>query len=289
MGAVMKAFRFSVLVCLACLVGTSRVEAQVDILTDLAKNFSDLAIQWGPFIPNSGRIHPESGEHESWLGSFGAEFIFDIKKLSTADPSPKGCEKILVTGEQKERQIKSTTAGKEVIDIYNMKNACDEREPNLELELGVGFFQTSRFVINRPAGSVTGTFREAPSVSVYATWLRHTRLAHPYAALRGGVTELVSLSLSDASGKSFSATTPRSVEIGGVLGAYREIGNLPASFFTEVSWMYRPIAGIEWGVNKDDEKNPIPAPINAPKSFDFTGWTFGVGIQIQVKDPTKKE
>lgn len=286
------------LICIACVSTTfiaTPARGQFDALSKLADNFSDLAIQWGAFHPRLKELHPEDEPKSRWLGSFGAEFIFDITKVNTHEkesPNKRKCN-IVKRGDPKERHITLAHGERDtvnVVDIYALDSACKESEPNLELELGVGFFQTSRFRIGDPIGAYTGYFRETPAITIYATWLRVPKLRRfklkPYGGLRAGVTELVSPSLEDPQARRFAGSAAKSVEIGGVVGLYREFPwNLPGSVFVEASHMYRPLKGISWAANTDIKDTSVPAPAEARKRIDFTGKSLMVGLQITVKKP----
>lgn len=259
--------------------------AQFEALSDLAKNFSDLAIQWGALSPRNGGIHPESDPNAKWIASYGTEFIFDISPKKTESK----CDSV-GRGAPKERQIRNASAYHDSIDVYVLKTTCSDDKPNPEMEIGVGFFQSARFTNQGATGEVTGVLRETPTISLYATWV--TKILggiQPYGALRVGVTQLAALSLEDTSGRFFSASGPSSVEIGSVGGLVYRIPKTPLNIFVEASpVMYRPFSGIRWESNKDIPTQPVAPPAAAIKRLDFTGRSLMIGFQVTVKPQDKK-
>jgi hypothetical protein len=280
----------------------TRADAQFEALSGLASSFSDLAIQWGAFNPRLHEIHPETNPKSRWLGSYGAEFIFDIAKVNTSKKEKekekeKGNEKIkkmkcdtVGRGDPKERRVTYARGERDSVDIYALVSKCGKDEATVELEFGVGVFQTSRFKVIDAVGAMTGVFREAPTISVYATWLVGGSAAwRPYGAIRVGATELVSPTLENPLGKTFAATVPKSVEGGLVAGAYRKfLPQVPVTFFVEISYMYRPFTGISWAANTDDKTAIVLAPKGARSRLNFSGRSAMLGFQLTVKDPNKK-
>lgn len=324
----MRTLRSAFLVCLATMFAAPQASAQFELFTDLYKNFSDLAIQWGEFTPKLDQIRPESDPKKRWLGSYGAEFIFELASVSTAEArgskndactavriaTPKERQLIHVhrlpdsldvyvldpkckeagacgavrADAPKERQVIYRRGVTDSVDVYLVESKCKKPAPDILLELGVGFFQTSRFRIKDGIGSMTGVFRETPAISVYASWLRGDDISfRPYGAIRAGVTDLVSPSLEDSLGVNFPATSPKSVEVGGVVGLSKKLHRVfPGNVFAEFAYMYRPFSGITWGPNPDDKTKA--APRGTRKRLDFSGTSVMFGLQLTVKDPNKK-
>jgi hypothetical protein len=296
----MKRSSIAVLFVGCLLSGSSSAAAQFDALGGLASGFSDLGIAWGPLFPIHSDVRPDRHPGSRSLAWYGAEFLFEIgKPVAGGKPSPKPTCKVL-RDKATERRI-TYSAGKgdstrvvDSIDVYSVNNDCPKPERQWQLEFGIGYSETSRFVISTPAGNISGLLRETPSVSVYANYFRvigcdtlstKKRLSRVacwdgYFGVHTGVTALVDPSLSSATlGPDFSGGSPKSVQIGGIGGVANDLFPV-ITIFSEVGYVYRPFPRISWS-------GTTTVPQGARTRLDLSSLLFGFGLQVRVKDPKK--
>ena len=132
-----------------------------------------------------------------------------------------------------------------------------------------------------------------PSVGVYANYLKvagceSSSVVHrlgacwdEYFGIHTGVTSLVDPALNTpAPSVEFSGGSPKSVQIGGLVGMANDL--FPAlTFFSEIAYIYRPFPRITWS------QSGATAPQSARTRLDLSAWLFAVGLQVRVKDPKK--
>jgi hypothetical protein len=271
--------------------------AQFETLASLAGGFSDLGLSWGPFIPIHNDIRPERDPAARALHWYGAEFLFEIGKTPTEQKTGCTVERDKAT----ERHINYSTIGAgaggstriDSVDIYNLKKKCPSVSRVWQLELGVGYSETSRFRISTPGGDVSGLLRETPSVSVYANYVKlagcdglsivkRLRVCwDQYVGLHTGVTALVDPSLTPPIDAEFSGGSPKSVQIGGLIGMANDLFPVLTAF-SEVGYVYRPFPRITWS------RTGATAPATARTRLDLSAWLFSFGLQLRVKDPKKE-
>ena len=271
--------------------------AQFETLANLAGNFSDLGLGWGPFIPIHSEIRPARDPGARALHWYGAEFLFEIGKWDATDKT--GCK--IERDKPTERRITYTrvAAGtrdsvrSDSVHVFSLKETCKPPARRWVLELGVGYSETSRFAIATAEGQISGLMRETPSVGVYANYLkvrdcesssikrRLTACWDEYFGIHTGVTSLVDAALNTpAPSVEFSGGSPKSVQIGGLVGMANDL--FPAlTFFSEIAYIYRPFPRITWS------QSGATAPQSARTRLDLSAWLFAVGLQVRVKDPKK--
>jgi len=274
----------------------SPATAQFDALAGLASGFSDLGISWGPLFPIHSDVRPERNRASRSLHWYGAEFLFEIGPPVAGKKTPADSKKICRVDRAKatERRITYANGKADSTDVYSVKTTCEPEPDRLwQLEFGIGYSETSRFVIATPAGNISGLVREVPSLSVYANYFRVTgcdtfsmprRLRScwdEYFGLHTGVTALVDPSLSSLTGGAdFSGGSPKSVQVGGVFGLANDLFPV-LTIYSEFGYVYRPFPRISWS------QGSTAAPPAARTRLDLSSWIFGFGLQVRVKDPKK--
>jgi hypothetical protein len=279
-------------------------KAQFGSLDDLAKTFSDLG-----FFYNVGRLTPSSffnipsteGTSRRNLSSFGAEFSLVVHEAKAkyclaeeraADkkgecapiremPAKRACRQDTTL-----KEIRRTTdrTGTKEEAVYDAKLRCD---PPLEVstalyELGFAYSQLNGLRSTLPNLTASAALREKPAITLYRTpQLPDYPL---YIGIRTGIIELQDFVL-ESGGKSFTAS-PQSVEIGGVAGfvlpSLFGIDLGPMNFFVEGAYMYRNFPTIKWTTNEN-------LPDVAPRKLDLSGWSIGVGLQLDLSEARKKQ
>lgn len=298
----MKRSSIAVLFVGSLLSGSSSAAAQFDALAGLASGFSDLGISWGPLYPIHSDVRPERHPGSRSLRWYGAEFLFEIgAPVAGGKPRPEDKRYCKVERDKATERRITYSAAKgdstwvvDSTDVYSVKTNCPNKPERLwQLEIGIGYSETSRFVISTTAGNISGLLRETPSISVYANYFRVSgcdplstvkRLLpscwDKYFGLHTGVTTLVDPSLSSpARGVDFSGGSPKSVQIGGVVGVANDLFPV-LTFYSEVGYVYRPFPRISWS-------GSTTAPQAARTRLDLSSWIFGFGLQMRVKDPKK--
>jgi hypothetical protein len=281
----------------ACAVFSPRVvTCQFDALASLAGGFSDLGVSWGPLFPIHSDVRSERHQRGRSLRWYGAEFLFEIGSAVAAQGPPADYKQRCKVERDKatERRITYTHGQTDSVDIYTVKTSCEYKPSRLwQLELGIGYSETSRFFIATPEGVISGLVREAPSLGVYANYLKvagcekwsvvHRLRAcwDKYFGLHTGVTALVDPSLTaPPATEEFSGGTPKSVQIGGLVGLANDI--LPVlTIFSEVGYVYRPFPRIKWS------QTDSSVPQIARTRLDLSAWMLSIGLQLRVKDPKK--
>jgi hypothetical protein len=299
----MKRSSIAVLLVGCFLSYSSSATAQFEALAGLASGFSDVGISWGPLFPIHSDVRPERHPGSRSLRWYGAEFLFEIGPPVAGEKPPPDYKQHCKVERDKatERRITysvargDSTRRVDSTDVYSVKTTCPYKPDRLwQLEIGIGYSETSRFVISTAAGSISGLLRETPSISVYANYFRVSgcdtlstakRLLRScwdeYFGLHTGVTALVDPSLSSlSSGADFSGGSPKSVQIGGVFGLANDLFPV-LTIFSEVGYVYRPFPRISWS------QGSTAAPPAARTRLDLSSWIFGFGLQVRVKDPKK--
>jgi hypothetical protein len=286
-----RAFLF--VACALCF--SSSAKGQFEALAGLASGFSDLGLAWGPFFPTHSDIRPERDPGSRSLRWYGAEFLFEIGSPVAASPKDYKPHCTIERDKVTERRITYSNGKADSTEVYSVKKRCDNPPPRLwQLELSIGYSETSRFIIATPAGNMSGLVREAPSLGVYANYLKvggceSVSIVHrlracwdEYLGLHTGVTALVDPSLSSiSSGAEFSGGSPKSVQIGGLVGLANDLFPV-LTVFSEVGYVYRPFPRITWS-----QAGGSAAPPTARTRLDLSGWIMSFGLQLRVKDPKK--
>jgi hypothetical protein len=151
------------------------------------------------------------------------------------------------------------------------------------IELGLGYSQFSGFASSDDRFDLRGSVREVPSVAVYGSLEGPGILAHvgPYVGIRSGLIMLSDVQLfTPVSGDSTTAYrgSGEVFQVGGALGL--SAGTDAASLFVEVQLNLRRFNSVDW---TGGAGGTIPGFL--PRSLDFTGPSFSVGVQIHVRDP----
>jgi hypothetical protein len=279
-------------------------KAQFGGLDDVAKTFSDLG-----FFYNVGRLttssffNTGSGQSDSKanLSSFGAEFSLVVHEAKAkyclaqerAMDKKGECARIQDLPERRVcrqdttlKEVRRTTdrTGTREESVYDAKLRCD---PPLEAsvtlyELGFAYSQLNGLRATLPGITATAALREKPAITLYRT---PQIPDYPvYIGLRTGIIEVQDFVL-ESGGKSFSAS-PQSVQLGGVVGlvvpSILGVDLGPMNFFVEGAYMYRNFPTVKWSTTEG-------LPEAAPRKLDLSGWSIGLGIQLDLSEARKKQ
>ena len=161
--------------------------------------------------------------------------------------------------------------------------SSDSSESPVFLEMGLGYSQFGGFESEDAAYELRGTVRDLPAVSLYATWTGLPGV-RPYAGLRTGYITLRNVQAydrfnppDDTIGTVYSATAD-ALQLGPLIGLGLGWGRV---YLTgEVAYLRRRLPSIQWAAGSNTR---IPASL--PRELDFSGLSFALGLQVQVRDP----
>lgn len=269
--------------------------AQFGNFDKIFEAFSDVSVWWGPFIPTHGDVKA-ARKDDRWVGSYGAEFLFALSR-SPRDAAGKRAVCATVPGKQTEQRERSRPTGVardtlEIERVFSMREDCPTATHDILMEVGVGYGQTTRFVIQDPGHEVSGIVREIPSVTVYvereprdgcdtlggSAGLFRSCSVTWYSGLRTGVTQIVDPVLAIGTDR-YSDANAKSLQFGLVGGGAFSLPLLSMfTGFVEGSYVYRPFPTLAW----KHATSGVTAP-SGRTNLDLSGWTVAVGVQFQVR------
>jgi hypothetical protein len=225
-----------------------------------------------PVIAGSDRC--PFGEH-----AFGFEVSFRIREVSL---SPKSDTTVV------KRTLKGLETHNGVVDsIFDVAVSKPPTNWYVLFELGLGYSQIGGFRSAVAEYDLHGTVREIPAVSLYGTV--QTKRAPlnqlgAYAGLRTGVVQFRDLqAITPANtARDTVAVFPgesQTFQIGftrGLLVEPKMLGGV--SFYSEWTSIYRKFSSVKWTTAAGGK---VPAVL--PRSLDFSGDSFSLGIQVNVR------
>jgi hypothetical protein len=262
--------------------------AQIGV-ESLLSNVTDISFSLSCWKDNSPSLQ-EKGSCINERNGYGVEVLWGLRSIPIGRGLKGSAAAPDTTWEVVEKEVRFDGATSDSTRMYarKLKPKDDPRQWSVFLELGLGYGQFSGFESANPAFDVRGTVREIPSLTLYGT-LNHKkflRYAQPYIGVRTGLIQLHNAQIFSQI-KADSVVNPDTVavftggaqafQLGGVAGIGLELG--PAHFFVEGAYHVRRFPSIQWtsGTNR--------MPADLPRSFDFTGTTISVGVQVHIRDP----
>jgi hypothetical protein len=149
-----------------------------------------------------------------------------------------------------------------------------------DIETAVGYSEFNGFELEGTAYELRGSVRESPSASIYMTF--NDGLVEPYAGIRSGMIELRHVQMqsfqTDGTVVVFNATA-QAFQLGLVGGTALRLTDWLYTF-GEAAFTRRRFASVQWS-----PQGAPRLPADIPFEFDFSGLSYSVGFQVQMRPP----
>jgi hypothetical protein len=149
-----------------------------------------------------------------------------------------------------------------------------------DIETAVGYSEFNGFELESGAYDLRGSVREAPSASIYMTF--NDGFLEPYGGIRSGVIELRHVQMqspqSDGTVVVFNATA-QAFQLGLVGGTALRLTDW-LHLFGETALTRRRFSSVQWS-----PQGAPRLPADIPFEFDFSGLSYSVGFQVQMRPP----
>lgn len=272
--------------------------AQAGALSGLLGNATDFNFFWAQSGAPRGELIPERGAGAAGVGfelSFAIPGAWTRRRrpAPTPDLSAKGtsCDarfrrrELVTTEECSDTTWNSLQRDSARTGIsYKQEQSIKQfrlSEDVFTFELAVGFSQTGAFVSRRSENDVRVSLREAPSVSVYATYEPglFSLSTVNFTGYFGGRSGLISLNagraFTDSSITKFSGET---FQIGPVVGLVAKVNGI--NLFAEGAYLWRDFKSVEW--ERDTGLGTLP------RRIDLSGYALALGAQFELADPRNR-
>jgi hypothetical protein len=249
-------------------------------IESLLANVTDISLSFSCWNENSASLEKRGG-CPSERNGYGIEVLWGVKTIplfgrTTSDSTWE------VTG--REASVRRGATDSTISLTYVPKRTQNLPPWSIAMELGLGYSQFSGFGAANPDYDLRGTIREVPSISLYGT-LNHRNAEdevfplQPYVGIRTGLIQLHNVQLYapvNADTAVVYSANGQAFQLGAMLGISWEME--PVHLFVEGAYHLRNLPSIQW-------TGSTLVPADLPRSFNFTGGSLSVGVQVHVRDP----
>lgn len=212
---------------------------------------------------------------------YGVEVLFDLGNIyafgSTTGPGEWA---------DSTRETRCSRRGCETVTTAYRKPGKKVANTWIDLEAALNYSQFTGFESADARYKLTGSVREVPGMTIYATlehrnwgWLNGMQ---PYIGIRSGLIQLNYVQLLDSIGQpNLTPYQANSVafQIGGAIGLAFGVDSGRVNIFVERSGTLRRFDGVQWV--SAGKASTIPAYL--PATLDFSGPAISAGIQVKLR------
>lgn len=245
----------------------------------LLSGINDVAFTFTCWKTRSGFLRPTS-ECPSDRSGYGVEILWTLGTIPIRNAAAPD-----TVWNRTGKQVRYPVSGTEdstVVFAPKEKSAKD-RGLVVSLELGLGYGQFTGFGSRDPGFEILGAVRELPAVTAYGALNGNglLRVLRPYLGVRSGLIHAHGFQLLAPAGTdsvlAFTGTS-QAFQVGASLGVAAGMDGL--LLFAEYAYNARRFSSVHWTA-----PNVPRTPADYPRVMDFSGSSWSVGLQVQVRAP----